>query len=73
MRKKLLKILWIIFIILTIFIFLDKTKNTKFTLETEYSLKDYNIPLNLKIIETKKEYDFKIMFLIILIFIIFFI
>lgn len=73
MRKKLLKILWIISIILTIFIFLDKTKNTKFTLETEYSLKDYNIPLNLKIIETKKEYDFKIIFLIILVFIIFFI
>ena len=73
MRKKILQILWIISIILTIFIFVDKTKNTKFTLETEYSLKDYNIPLNLKIIETKKEYDFKIMFLIILIFIIFFI
>ena len=71
MRKKILQILWIISIILTIFIFVDKTKNTKFTLETEYSLKDYNIPLNLKIIETKKEYDFKIIFLIILVFLIF--
>lgn len=73
MRKILLKILWFIFIILSIIIFIDKTKDTKFTFETEYSSKDYN-PLSFKIIEMKKEYDFKILlfiFLLISIFLIF--